>query len=501
MEEVLKLENISKNFGSFKANENINFTLLKGELHTILGENGAGKSTLMNILTGLYHPDNGSIFLNGKEKKFYSPKDSKLAGIGMVHQEFHLSESHSVFDNIIIGKNDLKFFYNKKNLSKEINELCEKYNFVLNLKDKIWQLTVGEQQKVEILKVLYNDPKIIIFDEPTSVLTQKETEGLFTIISLLKNSGYSIIFISHKLEEVLRISDRITIISKGKVIDTLFAKGATKEELAEKMVGRRLLFSINKDIKPIADERLLEIEGVSYYNSRGVKALDNLSFFIKKCEIYGIAGVAGNGQIELADALYGLIETKFKKYMYNGREITKVRPREMMKLGISMIPSDRREIGAAIGMNIPENLILNKSRWTIFNNFFFLNKKNMITKAKESTEKFNIKYNSLSHPVRNLSGGNLQKVIVAREIDKKISLLIAVYPTRGLDVGAIESLREIFLEEQKKGISILLVSEDIEELLNLADRIGVMYNGKIIKTFERENFNPNEILLAMGGVT
>ena len=500
MEEILKLENISKSFGTFKANDNINFTLLKGEIHALLGENGAGKSTLMNILTGLYHPDRGSIFFNGIEKKFHSPKDSKLVGIGMVHQDFHLSYPHSVFDNIIIGKNDLKFFYNKKRLSKEINDLCIKYNFVLNLNDKIWQLTIGEQQKVEILKVLYNDSRIIIFDEPTSVLTQKETETLFNILFSLKNSGYSIIFISHKLEEVLKISDRITIISKGKVIDTINAKNTTKEELAEKMVGRKLLFSINKNIAAISDEYLLEIEGVTYYNSRGIKTLDNFSFFIKKGEIYGIAGVVGNGQIELADILYGLIQTKYKKYIYNGKEIKKTNPKLMMKLGISMIPSDRREIGTAIGMNIPENLILSKSRWANFKRFFFLNKRNMMKTTKELTEKFDIKYNNLNHHVKNLSGGNLQKIVVAREIDKKNSLLIAVYPTRGLDVGAIEYLREILLEEQKKGISILLISEDVEELLNLADRIGVMYNGKIIKTFDRENFNPNEILLAMGGV-
>jgi general nucleoside transport system ATP-binding protein len=495
---VLKMVNICKYFPGIKANENINFSLEKGEIHSILGENGAGKSTLMNILTGLYHPDKGSILLNGKETRILSPKNSVDLGIGMVHQHFHLSEKHTVFENIILGAKNIGFIPDRKRLYKEINLISEKYEFNLDLNEKIWKLTISEQQKVEILKIIFNNPDILIFDEPTAVLTSVETDKFFEILDQLRNSRYSIIFISHKLDEVLRISDRITILSKGKLIDTIEAGKTTKEDLAEKMVGRKIVFEISKPPLPHSDP-ILTLKNAHAFNNRGLKALDGIDLEIKKGEIYGIAGVSGNGQIELAEILFGLRKMECSQYFFNGKHLHHFSPKIMMNLGMNLIPADRKITGTAIGMNIPENLILNRTKHNYFSNMFFLKSKNIENKAEDSTKKYKIQHQGLKRPVKDLSGGNLQKVIVAREVESSPEFLIAVYPTRGLDVGAIESLHRVFIEEQKKGATILIISEELEEVFNLSDRIGVIYKGKIVKIFDRANVNPQEISLAMGG--
>jgi general nucleoside transport system ATP-binding protein len=495
---VLKMVNISKYFPGIKANEDINFTLEKAEIHSLLGENGAGKSTLMNILCGLYHPDKGKIILNGNEVKIHSPKNALDLGIGMVHQHFHLSEKHTVFENIILGSKKVGLIPNRIKLNKEISDISKKYNFNLDLNEKIWKLTISEQQKVEILKIIFANPGILIFDEPTAVLTPSETDNFFEIIKNLKNSGYSIIFISHKLDEVLSISDKITILSKGKLIDTIETKNTTKEDLAEKMVGRKIVFEIIKPPVPKKDP-ILTLKNAHCLNNRGLKAIDGLDLEIKKGEIFGIAGVSGNGQIELAEILFGLRKMECSSYIFNGKLFHSPHPKAMMKLGMSLIPADRKLTGSAIDMNIPENIILNRSEHDYFSSNFFLKSKNIVNKANFSASKYKIQHQGLKKPVRGLSGGNLQKVIVAREVESSPEFLIAVFPTRGLDVGAIESLHKIFIEEQNKGKTILLISEELEELFNLSDRIGVMYKGKIVKIFNREEANTRDVSLAMGG--
>ncbi len=496
---ILKMVDICKYFPGIKANEKINFSLNKGEIHSILGENGAGKTTLMNILSGLYHPDMGKIFLKGKEVKISSPKNALDLGIGMVHQHFHLSEKHTVFENIILGYKKAGFIPDRKKLYNEINEISKKYDFNLNLPDKVWQLTISEQQKVEILRIIFNKPDILIFDEPTSVLTSIETEKFFNILNQLKNTGFSIVFISHKLEEVLNISDKITILSKGRLIDTVLTNKTTKEELAEKMVGRKIVFEISKP--PLKfNESILKLKNAKAYNNRGILSVNNLDLDIKKGEIFGIAGVSGNGQIELAEILFGLRHMEYSEYIYNSKKIIHPKPGSMMKLGIKMIPADRKIIGSAIGMNMPENFILNRTDDSFFSNLIFLKSNNIMNKTGDSVKKYKIQHQGLNKPVRELSGGNLQKVIVAREVESRPEFLIAIYPTRGLDVGAIETFHNILIEEQKKGETILLISEELEEIFNLSDRIGVMYKGKIIKIFNRIETDCNEVSLAMGGV-
>ncbi len=496
---ILQMVNICKNFPGIKANDGINFTLNKGEIHSILGENGAGKSTLMNILSGLYLPDSGRIFLNKKEVKIHSPKNALDIGIGMVHQHFHLSDKHTVFENIILGSRDIGLIPRRKKLFREINEISEKYDFNLTLEDKIWQLSISEQQKVEILKIVFNKPDILIFDEPTAVLTAVESEKFFNILRQFKASGYSIVFISHKLDEVLKISERITILSKGKVVDTVSAGKTTKEELAEKMVGRKIIFEIKKPPGNY-QEIILSLKNAKAYNNKGLLTINNLDLEIKKGEIFGIAGVSGNGQIGLAEALFGLRHMEYEHFIYNNKKIHHPKPSLMMKMGVKLIPADRRTIGSAIGMDITENLILNRINDYYFSNLFFLNTKNIAKKTDESIDKYNIRHQGLKKPVRELSGGNLQKVIVAREVESLPEFLIAVYPTRGLDVGAIENFHNILIEEQKKGTTILLISEELDEIFNLSDRIGVIFKGKIIKIFNRMNTDFNEVSLAMGGV-
>jgi general nucleoside transport system ATP-binding protein len=496
---VLEMKNISKFFPGITANDNIDFSLEKGEIHSILGENGAGKSTLMNILTGFYYPDKGHIYLEGREVKIHSPNTALQLGIGMVHQHFHLSEKHSIYENIILGSKKTGFIPDRKKLFGRINELSEKYGFDLNPDDLIWKIPVSEQQKVEILKVIFNEPDILIFDEPTAVLTSVETENFFNIIQKLRNDNFSIIFISHKLDEVLKVSDRITVLSKGRLVDTIPAKGTTRESLAEKMIGRKIIFNISKP-QFKSDDTILSIKKVRVQNNRGLTVVNDLDLDVKKGEIFGIAGVSGNGQVEFAEALFGLRKMTCGSYFFNGKHLGRIHPKSMMKHGMKLIPADRKSTGSAIGMNMPDNFILNRSDHEKFSGMFLLKRGRINSETASSVDKYKIQHQGLTKPVRDLSGGNLQKVIVAREVESLPEFLIALYPSRGLDIGAIESLHKIMIDEQKKGATILLVSEELEELFNLADRIGVMYKGRIIKISSRENATANEIGLAMGGI-
>lgn len=499
MEEyALKAINITKRFPGVVANDHINFELYKGEIHTLLGENGAGKTTLINIFDGIYVPDEGEIYIEGKRAKINSPIDAMNFGIGMIHQHFMLVDTLSVLENIILGLKNQKFIIDKSLVARKIKEISDKYNFKINPETKIWQLTVSEQQKVEIIKILFRGAKILILDEPTAVLTPQESSTLFDILKQLKSEGKSIIFISHKLEEVMEISDRITVLRKGKVVGTVEKEKTNQRELATMMVGKEVIFEIEK--KPIKKgKEILKIENLEGFNDRGIKALKGVNLTVYGGEIFGIAGISGNGQDELAEILTGLRKASKGKIYIDNQEITNRSPNNIIKKGVSYIPSDRLKVGLVPNLSSIENSILKRFNKKPLSRSFILS----YTKAKEYTNKLILEYNimvpRLPAPVKLLSGGNLQKLLLAREISENPILLIAVHPTRGLDVGATEFIRKKLLEVRDNGTAVLLISEDLEELLMVSDRIGVMYEGKIVGIVKPEEANINEIGLMMSG--
>ena len=499
MEEyALKAINITKRFPGVVANDHINFELYKGEIHTLLGENGAGKTTLINIFDGIYIPDEGEIYIEGKRVKINSPIDAMNFGIGMIHQHFTLVDTLSVLENIILGLKSQKFIIDKSFVARKIKEISDKYDFKINPETKIWQLTVSEQQKVEIIKILFRGAKILILDEPTAVLTPQESSTLFDILKQLKKEGKSIIFISHKLEEVMEISDRITVLRKGKVVGTVKKEKTNQSELATMMVGKEVIFEIEK--KPIKKgKEILKIKNLEGFNDRGIKTLRGVNLTIYGGEIFGIAGISGNGQDELAEILTGLRRASKGKIYIDNKEITNPSPNKIIKKGVSYIPSDRLKVGLVPNLSSIENSILKRFNKKPLSRSFILN----YIKAKEYTNKliqeYNIMVPRLHAPVKLLSGGNLQKLLLAREISENPILLIAVHPTRGLDVSATEFIRKKLLEVKDSGTAVLLISEDLEELLMVSDRIGVMYEGKIVGIVKPEEANINEIGLMMSG--
>ena len=504
---IIELHGITKRFGSVIANDQIDFSLKYGEIHSLLGENGAGKSTLMNILSGRYRPDGGKIFVKGKEVNFKSPKDSIDAGIGMIHQHFMLVSAHTVLDNIILGKRS-PIVLNRKKLAKEISEFCERHQFSLNLKARIWQLSVGEQQRVEIVKTLYQGAEILILDEPTAVLTPQEAAELFKILKSMRTEGFSIIFISHKLGEVLSISDQITVLRKGRIIDTVTNEGIQRRDLVKLMVGREIddfsrlepipagrPTSVGK-IPPlkrgVPDRGILKIENVTAKNDRQLITLDELSLTLHAGEIVGIAGVAGNGQSELAEVITGLRKIESGSIYIDGEDIHGKTVKSIIDSGVAFIHEDRAKIASVGNLSIPDNVLLK-----CYEIFSLFNKSEINKYSEDLMRKYDVIYSNLSEPVKYLSGGNLQKVILARELREIPKLLVAVYPTRGLDVGAAEFVRKRLLECRNSGTAVLLISEDLEELISISDKIAVIYEGKL--TF-METRDINKIGLAMAGV-
>ena len=466
---IIELHGITKRFGSVIANDNIDFVLKHGEIHALLGENGAGKSTLMNILSGRYRPDSGKIFLRGKEVNFKSPKDAIDAGIGMIHQQFMLVYAHTVLDNIILGMR-LPIVLNRKQLAKEISDFCEQHQFSLDLKARIWQLSIGEQQRVEIVKTLYRGARILILDEPTAVLTPQESAELFKIFKSMKDEGYSIIFISHKLGEVLSISDRITVLRKGKVVDTVANKDIQKKDIVKLMVGREIddfTQAVSPPLTPsskkvsaggISSKReILKVENVTAKNDRQLVALAELSLTLHAGEILGIAGVAGNGQSELGEVITGLRKIESGSIYIDGEDIRNKTIKEIIDSGVAYIHEDRFRIASVGNLSIPDNVLLK-----CYDMFSFLNQAEINKYSEDLMRKYDVVYSNLSEPVKHLSGGNLQKVILARELREIPKLLIAAYPTRGLDVGAAEFIRNTLLECRSSGTAVLLISEDLE---------------------------------------
>ncbi len=488
---AVELRSITKRFGRTTANDNVNFDLDQGEVHAVLGENGAGKSTLMNILSGLYQPDAGEIFVRGQEVRFRSPGEAIAVGIGMIHQHFMLIQSHTVLDNIILGTS-LPLFLNRKKLAEEVSALCQRLNFHVDLNVRVWQLSTGEQQKVEIIKTLYRGARILILDEPTAVLTPQESENLFEVLRSMKANGYSVVFISHKLNEVLSIADRITVLRGGRLVETIRNQNVRKEELARLMVGRNITTDVVAR-RAVSDEAetVLRMEGVTARNDRRLVALNNLSLTLRSGEILGIAGVAGNGQLELAEVVTGLRKAESGYIYVMGENVTGKSVKEIIELGTAYIPEDRINVGSIGTLGINDNVLLK-----CYDLFSFLNAVEISTYSAGLMDRYDVVYSSLSAPVRYLSGGNLQKLILSRELREIPKLLIAAYPTRGLDVGAIEYVRKVLTHCRNSGSAILLISEDLDELLALSDRIGVMYEGEL--TFMPTG-DVHKIGLAMAG--
>jgi ABC-type uncharacterized transport system ATPase subunit len=479
-ENVVSMRRIIKRFPGVLANDQVDFDLRKGEVHALLGENGAGKSTLMNVLAGLYRPEGGTIRVHGKLVEFGSPREAIEEGIGMVHQHFMLVPSQSVTENILLGLDEPRFRMQLPKYNQIIGEMADQYKLHVDPAAKIWQISVGEQQRVEIIKMLYRGADVLIMDEPTAVLAPSEIEELFNTLRTMTQQGKSVVFISHKLHEVMDISDRITVLQKGKVTSSgLQTSEVTREELARLMVGRDVVFRVEK--KPVqAGEMVLAVEEVKAKNDKGLMALNGISLDVHQGEIVGLAGVAGNGQNELAEALVGLREVMEGRIFVNNKDVTNKPVKMGIRNGISLIPADRTQVGTAPNLSVTDNVIMKNYDQSPIGSGGLLHMAEAESYAKGLKDAYDIMVPTIDTSVRLLSGGNLQKVILAREISSEPTLMIAVQPTRGLDVGAIEGVQKLLLAQREAGAAILLISEELEELLSLSDRIYVIYEGEIM---------------------
>ncbi len=492
------MRGIVKRFPGVLANDHIDLSGRVGEVHALLGENGAGKSTLMNILSGLYHPDAGEIFVNGAHVILRSPRDAIVHGIGMIHQHFMLVPSLSVAENVVLGIHR-SFLLNLQQVEAKVSALAEQYGLDVNPRAKIWQLSVGEQQRVEVLKMLYRGAKILVMDEPTAVLTPQAVQSLFRTLRDMATRGHSIVFISHKLDEVVSIADRVTVLRRGKVTASgVSAKGATKAQLAKLMVGREVLFKIEKK-KAEPDEVILKIENLRANNDLGLPALRELSLEIRAGEIVGLAGVAGNGQQELAQVLTGLRRLTGGRVSFEGRTLDDHTRWADVSEHLAHIPEDRAAFGSVPNLSVAENLILKSFRRSPIASGLSIDAAAVRENAERLVTEFKIATPTIETPARMLSGGNLQRLILAREISTHPKLMIAVHPTRGLDVGATEGVHKLLIQQRDAGAAILLISEDLDELLALTDRIAVIYEGQIVGGMPSENADIEKIGLMMGG--
>lgn len=498
-ENVIEMREITKVFGEFVANDKINLELRKGEIHALLGENGAGKSTLMNMLAGLLEPTSGEIVVNGQVVKLDSPSKAASLGIGMVHQHFMLVEAFTVAENIILGSELTKNgVLDIARATREINELSERYGLAVDPSAKVADISVGAQQRVEILKTLYRGADILIFDEPTAVLTPSEIDELMAIMKNLVKEGKSIILITHKLDEIRAVSDRVTVIRRGKSIETVEIAGATNADLAEMMVGRSVSFKTEKQpAQP--KEVVLSIQDLVVNENRGVPAVKNLSLDVRAGEIVGIAGIDGNGQSELIQAITGLRKIESGSVELKGQSIVGLHPRQITEMSVGHVPEDRHRDGLVLEMMISENIALQTYYKEPLSKKGILNYTNIIGYAKQLMQEFDVRAASEIVPASALSGGNQQKAIIAREVDRNPDLLIVSQPTRGLDVGAIEYIHKRLIQERDNGKAVLVVSFELDEILNVSDRIAVIHDGKIQGIVTPETTNKQELGVLMAG--
>ena len=477
---VVEMRGIVKRFPGVLANDHVDFELLHGEIHGLLGENGAGKSTLMNVLAGLYRQEAGTILVKGEPKVFSSPRDAIKSGIGMVHQHFMLVPSQTVTENILLGLDDPRFFMRLPDYDIKIAELGERFGLKVDPRAKIWQLSVGEQQRVEILKMLYRGVDVLIMDEPTAVLAPQEIDGLFETLRAMIAQGKSVIFISHKLQEVSVIADRVSVLRKGVATASgVASKGVSRQELARLMVGREVIFVLDK--KPSKPKDIvLEVDDIFAENDKGLPALRGVSLNVRAGEIVGVAGVAGNGQSEISQVISGMRKCVKGKVLLNGDEVSNRNTLFGIQHGMAYVPEDRTHVGSAPNLSVTDNVIMKNYRKEPISKNGLLDMRAATKLANELKLAYDIIVPTVSTPVRLLSGGNLQRVILAREISGLPAFMVAVQPTRGLDVGAIEGVHRLLLAQREAGAAVLLISEELEELLSLSDRVYVIYEGKIM---------------------
>jgi len=497
---IVEMKGIVKRFPGVLANDHVDFELRAGEIHALLGENGAGKSTLMNVLAGLYKQDAGIIKVKGKTLEFSSPRDAINAGIGMVHQHFMLVPSQTVTENILLGLDDPRFFMRLNEYDKKIAELGDKFGLKVDPRAKIWQLSVGEQQRVELLKMLYRGADVLVMDEPTAVLAPQEIDVLFDTLRSMIAQGKSVIFISHKLHEVSSIADRVSVLRRGKVTASgISAKGVTKQQLASMMVGREVVLFVDKKPKQ-AGEVILDVKEVHAENDKGLPALRGLSLNVHAGEIVGIAGVAGNGQIELSQVIAGMRNCKQGEVTLNGEMVSNRDTLYGIEHGMSYVPEDRTHVGSSPNLSVTDNVIMKNYRKPPISNGSMLDMGAATKFAQGLKEAYDIIVPTVNTPVRLLSGGNLQRVILAREISGSPNFMVAVQPTRGLDVGAIEGVHRLLLTQREADAAVLLISEELEELLALSDRVYVIYEGKIMGEVKVGGGEPDEKLVEAIGL-
>jgi general nucleoside transport system ATP-binding protein len=501
MEYVIEMLDIRKEFPGVVANNNVTLQVKKGEIHALLGENGAGKSTLMNVLFGLYQPEKGRIKVRGEEVKISNPNVANDLGIGMVHQHFMLVDTFTVTENIILGSEPKKMgTVDRRKAEKEVLEISERYGLKVDPRAKIRDISVGMQQRVEILKTLYRGAEIVILDEPTAVLTPQEIKELIEIMRALVKEGKSIILITHKLKEIMEIADRCTVIRKGEGIDTLDIANTNPNELASLMVGREVSFKTEKQ-PPKPTDTVLSIRDLVVKDVRKVDMVRSLNLDVKAGEIVGIAGVDGNGQSELIEAITKLRDVESGSIQLKGKEITNLTPRKVTELGVGHIPEDRHKFGLVLDFSVGLNMVLQTYYQNPYSKNGILNYKEIYEKARNLIEEYDVRTPNEYTLARSLSGGNQQKAIIGREVDRKPDLLIAAQPTRGLDVGAIEFIHKKLIEERDNGKAVLLISFELDEIMNVSDRIAVMYEGQIVAVVKPEETTEDELGLLMAGET
>jgi simple sugar transport system ATP-binding protein len=496
----IEMRGITKRFPGVLASDHVDFDVKSGEVHALLGENGAGKSTLMKILYGMYHPDEGQILLNGKPVSIASPNDAINLGIGMIHQHFMLVPTLTVAENVALGLPSSRgLLTDLDRVSKRILELAGIYGLKIDPDAYVWQLSVGQQQRVEIIKALYRGAALLILDEPTAVLTPQEVDEFFVIMHQMVKDGYALIFISHKLHEVIEISNRVTVLRNGKKIGTRPTSETSKQDLANWMVGRDVEFAPDRGNIQRGEIRL-KLEQVSCGSDRGTPGLRDVSLEIHSGEILGVAGVSGNGQRELADTIAGLRKVTSGQIFLEGKEVTNLAPGDLTERMLSYIPEERMRDGMIKDFTVAENMILREHHKPPFSNAGFLKLKDISAHTDQLIAKFHVKTPSRETHAKNLSGGNIQKIVLAREISRNPRAIIAAQPTRGLDIGATEYVREQLLDQRKRGAAVMLISEDLDEILALSDRVAVIYEGRIMDILSRQNATRERLGLLMAGV-
>jgi len=496
------MRSITKRFPGVLANDAVDFEARHGEVHALLGENGAGKSTLASILTGLYRPDAGEIAIDGKTVEFHSPRDATEAGVSMVHQHFRLAASLTVADNIVLGYKGTPWLRtNPATIETQVTELAKRYRMPVRPDARVWQLSVGEQQRVEILKALYRGARILILDEPTSLLTPQESEDLFETLRRMTAEGRTIVFVSHKLDELMAVSDRVTVLRAGKLIGTVNTPDTDQHALARMMIGREVVFTQAKKSHDTSRETALELKDVSARDDLGLQALHNVSLSVHHGEIVGVAGVAGNGQRQLAEAISGARPRMGGDVVVKKRKLRSGDPEDAIVHGVAHVPEDRLGTGVSPSLSIAENLILKSHRRSPMSSRGVLRHDRIRRNARELIKRFAISAPGPDTPTRLLSGGNVQKVVLARELSSVPEVIVAANPTRGLDVGATESVRSLLLEAAGNGVGILLISEDLDEILLLADRIAVIYEGSIVGVVPRSTADVQQLGLMMAGAS